>query len=96
MVSSCDGIFTVSGVSLLLKRVEAIATSPSQCPDARDWLTIRAHAAASAVSVHGVATAPMQISSPEPNIETRSVSLKSVLGNAEAGKLGNDQPFIEV
>ena len=81
---------------MLLKRVDAIATSPSQCPDARDWLTIRAHAEASAVSVQGVATPPTQISSPDPNMETRSVSLKSVSGKAEAGKLGNDHPSIVV
>ena len=75
----------MSGISLLLKRVEAMATSPSQCPDARDWLTMRAHADASAVSLHGVATPPTQISSPEPNMETRSASLKSVSGNSEEG-----------
>ena len=86
----------MTGDSLLLKRVEAIATSPSQCPDARDWLTIRAHADASAVSLQGVATPPTQISLPEPNMETRSASSKSVLGNSEAGKFGNDQPSSEV
>ena len=75
----------MSGVSLLLKRVDAMATSPSQCPDARDWLTIRAHAEASAVSLHGVATPPTQISFPEPNMETRSASLKSVSGNSDEG-----------
>ena len=48
------------------------------------------------MSLHGVATPPMQISSPEPNMETRSVSLKSVSGNADAGKLGNDHPLIVV
>ena len=80
----------------MLKRVDAMATSPSQCPDARDWLTMRAHAEASAVSLHGVATAPTQISAPEPNMDTRSVSLKSVSGNADAGKFGNDHPSIVV
>ena len=57
---------------------------------------MRAHAAASAVSLHGVATPPTQMVSSEPNIETKSVSSKFTFGYADDGKFGNDQPSVAV
>ena len=95
-VSCCEGNFTVAGVSLLLKRDDARATRPSQCPEARAWFTMRAHAAASAVSLQGVATPPTQMVSSEPNIDTKSVSSKFTSAYADDGKLGNDQPSVAV
>ena len=57
---------------------------------------MRAHAAASAVSLHGVATPPTQMVSSEPNIDTKSFSSKFTSGYEDDGKLGNDQPSVAV
>ena len=57
---------------------------------------MRAHAAASAVNLQGVATPPTQMVSSEPNIDTKSVSSKFTSAYADEGKLGNDQPSVAV
>ena len=95
-VSPWVGSSTVEGDSLPLKRDEARATSPSQCPDARAWLTIRAQADASAVRTHGAALPSTHTLSPEPNIATRSDSSKLTSGYVDAGKFGKDQPSVAV
>ena len=85
VVSSTEG-----GVAPSTNRRAASTTSPSQWPDARVWFTIRAHAAASAVGLHGSATPLTQASA--PNMETKSVAPNSS-GVAALGKLANENPF---
>jgi hypothetical protein len=54
---------------------------------------MRAHAAASAVRVHGSATPSTHTAGPDPNIDTRSAVSKLRSGNVADGKFGNAQPF---
>ncbi len=77
----------VGGLIFRLKRSDASATSPSQCPEMRAWFTMRAHAAASAVALQGVVTPSTHASA--PNISNRSLAASSTF-DAEAGKLGNE------
>ena len=71
-VDSSDPSVAVTGETLSLKRCAAITARPMQDPDARDWLTICAQVAASAVRVHGSAIPSMHMLASLPNIANMS------------------------
>lgn len=67
--------------------------NPSQCPDWRDSLIIRAHSWASAVGEQVLSDPLEQISGPEPNIAARSAPPNSSAGTESAAKFTNENPF---
>ena len=91
MVSASSARSAVGGSASRLKRTCATAARPSQWPEARLWLTMRAKAAASAVSSQGSATPSIQIEASEPNMVTRS-SAPNSSSYQDDGKLANANP----